>query len=66
MLLSTQTEVLARTFGHEEALRMLKRVGYDACDLSFFEMVTGEGPWLKDDWKEKAYALRAVAELAKD
>ena len=44
MLLSTQTDVLARTFGHEEALRMLKRVGYDACDLSFFEMVTGEGP----------------------
>lgn len=62
MLLSTQTDVLARTFGHEEALRMLKRVGYDACDLSFFEMVTGEGPWLKDDWKEKAYALRAVAD----
>jgi len=62
MLLSTQTQELANVFGHEEALRMLRRVGYDACDLSFFEMVNGSGPWLKEDWKEKAYALRAVAD----
>ena len=62
MKLCTQTHRLAETFGPEECIRMLKRVGYDAIDWSFFEMTKGEGPWLRDGWEEYAHKLRALAD----
>ena len=63
MKLVTQTHCLADTFGHEKAVRILAKNGYDGIDLSFFEMVGGDGgPWMKADWKEKAEALRKVAD----
>ena len=56
MKLVTQSEVLARVFGGEECIRILKRLGFDAVDWSFFGMEEGEGIWCEDGWRE--YALR--------
>lgn len=38
MILSTQTDVLAKTFGDEEAVRILAKNGFDAIDYSMFGM----------------------------
>ncbi|MBO6158448.1 MAG: sugar phosphate isomerase/epimerase [Firmicutes bacterium] len=65
MLLCTQTHALGDSFGPEEAVQILAEVGYDAIDMSFFEMEQGRGPWLRDDWKEHAIALRALADSLK-
>ena len=62
MKLCTQTHAMVDSFGPEEGLRLLAEAGYDAIDWSFFEMVDGRGPWLKEDWKERAISLRALAD----
>jgi L-ribulose-5-phosphate 3-epimerase len=61
MRLSTQTDLLARVFGDEECLRILARSGYDAADLSFFEMTGGKGVWCGSDWRAHAERLKEVA-----
>lgn len=37
MILSTQTDTTARTFGHLQAVRMIAEAGFDAIDLSMFD-----------------------------
>ena len=60
MKLSTQTDVLARRLGDEEAVRILAGVGYDCIDWSFFPMTNSSGPWCRDDWREHAQQMRAL------
>lgn len=60
MKLSTQTDVLARRLGDEEAVRILAKVGYDCIDWSFFPMTNSSGPWCRDDWREHAQQMRAL------
>ena len=62
MKLCTQTHALVDSFGPEEGVRKLAEAGYDALDFSFFEMVNGQGPWLKRDWKARARRVRALAD----
>ncbi|MBQ7058109.1 MAG: sugar phosphate isomerase/epimerase [Firmicutes bacterium] len=62
MKLCTQTHAMVDSFGPEEGVRKLAQAGYDALDFSFFEMVNGQGPWLKRDWKARAKKVRAVAD----
>ncbi|MBO4887511.1 MAG: sugar phosphate isomerase/epimerase [Firmicutes bacterium] len=62
MRLCTQTHAMVESFGPEEGVRKLAQAGYDALDFSFFEMVNGQGPWLKRDWKARARRVRAVAD----
>ena len=62
MKLSTQTHAMVDSFGPEEGVRKLAEAGYDALDYSFFEMASGEGPWLKRDWKARAKRIRALAD----
>ena len=62
MKLSTQTHAMVDSFGPEEGVRKLAAAGYDTLDWSFFEMVDGQGPWLKEDWKEKAQSVRDLAD----
>lgn len=62
MKLSTQTDVLARTLGHDACVRILAKAGFDAADMSFFEMTNGDGVWCTDGWKEYAQNLRAIAD----
>ena len=42
MRLVTQTDILGKAFGDEQAIQILAKNGFDALDWSFFEM-------LKDD-----------------
>ena len=62
MKLCTQTHALVDSFGPEEGVRKLAEAGYDALDFSFFEMVNGQGPWLKRDWKARAKRVRSLAD----
>ncbi len=62
MRLVTQTDVLARTFGDEAAVRMLAKAGYDGIDWSFFPMTNGNGIWCTDQWEQHARHIRAVAD----
>ncbi len=63
MLLSTQNDVLGRTFGEAESIRMLKKAGFDAFDYSMFRMVREEDYALNlPDWREYVHTLRNVAD----
>jgi len=62
MLICSTTGALAKLYGEEKALDMLKEAGFDAADLSLFDMKDPENRWNGDDYKEKARALRAHAE----
>ena len=54
MRLVNPTELIAERLGDVEAVRMLKRAGFDAIDWSFFEMTAGHGVFCTDAWKEHA------------
>ncbi len=62
MRLVTQTDVMARTFGDEEAVRLLAKAGYDGIDWSFFPMNRGECIWNTDAWEQHARDLKAIAD----
>lgn len=62
MLISTEIGTFAQDCGNEEAIRMLKEVGFTAYDFSMYEL--GETFCLVyyDDYVEKAKKIRAVAD----
>ena len=63
MKISTQTEILADTYDLETAVRMVARAGFDAVDLSLFNMAQGEeSPFFRPDYLEYARKIKAVAE----
>lgn len=62
MKLSTQTHLMAETFGAEGAIRYLAKAGYDCIDWSFFEMTEGKGLFMKSNYKTTARKLRALAD----
>lgn len=60
MLICTQTDVLAKCFSLEEALRRIKDAGFDAADLSLFD--TESNPrWSKETYKEEAIKIGEYA-----
>lgn len=62
MKLSTQTEGAAKLFGEREAIRMLARAGYDALDLSCFDMLQDDNEKMQDGYREYARELKRIAE----
>ena len=62
MLLSTQTDYLARKFGHNRAIEIIADAGFDAIDLSLFEMKGEMSPFLEAGYREYAASLRQHAE----
>lgn len=63
MLLSTQTDVFARRFGDEEAIRRIANAGFDAFDLSLFAMNSNPNYEMNgEQFREYAKHLRAVAD----
>lgn len=58
MKLVTQTDILAKTFGGEECIRILAKAGFDGVDWSFFDMERGEGIWCGEGWREYALSLK--------
>ena len=63
MLLSTQTEFFGKVYGDAAAIRMIKAAGFDAFDMSFFEMFGDKDyPMNGDNWRDYVRSLRAVAD----
>lgn len=62
MRLVTQTDCLAKTFGEEESIRLLAKAGFDAVDLSFFEMLNDDCHWCGDGWMEHAKKLKVIGD----
>lgn len=64
MLLSTQTEDLLKMFSFEETVTILKEAGYDAYDMSLFQMFTDAKTYElnKDNYRERAKEMRAFAD----
>jgi len=59
MLLSTQTSNIFGAFGVKEGARIFKDAGYDALDMSLFEMSTKpDSLFLRDDYKEYSESIR--------
>lgn len=62
MILTTQTDYLARKFGHERAIEIIADAGFDAIDLSMFDMKSDDSVFMQDDYREFAAKLRTLAE----
>lgn len=61
MLLSTQTEVTSARFGHETAVEMICDAGFEAIDLSLFDMLRDGSYFSGDDYLIKAELLKKIA-----
>ena len=64
MILSTQTHFLADHVGHDEAIKILAKAGFDALDLSMFSIHKEGDIFYGDDAIENAKELKAKAEAA--
>lgn len=62
MLLSTQISNVVGRLGFEEGISLLHRVGYDALDLSLFEMVRDDSRYVAGDWRALCRERRAFAD----
>lgn len=62
MLLSTHTEFISQKSGIFKTVEKLKNAGFDAYDLSFFDMPFETSAFHKDDYKENAKKLRKFAD----
>lgn len=62
MILSTQTSNFVARYGFEQGTKLLMEAGYDALDLSLFDMVQDSSPWNAENWRELAEERRAWAD----
>lgn len=61
MMLVTNTEALTERVSHAEAVKMIAAAGFDAIDLSFFDMKEENCAWRSNNWKNYAQELKDVA-----
>ncbi len=62
MILSTQTDYLSRQFGIEKAIDIIADAGFDAIDLTMFDMKSDDSVFCQDDYKELALNLLKKAQ----
>ncbi len=63
MLISTQNGCLYRTFGLKESIRILSEAGYDAYDVSLYDLPKlVDDPLNGEDFREYAKEIRAYAD----
>ena len=62
MILSTQTDILKRCFGYKSAVKIIAKAGFDAFDLSLFEMIKEDDEFNGDNYLDFARELKAVAD----
>ena len=64
MLLSTNTHDLLKVFGFEKTVTLLKEAGFDAYDMSLFDMFNDAEncPFNKDNYRELAKEMRIFAD----
>ena len=65
MLLSTNTEFYPRKIGFEKTIEKYAQTGFDAYDISLFDMPSDNFWFGKDDYENKAATLRKIAEKNK-
>ncbi len=61
MKLVTHTTALTAKISIEEAVKMIAEAGFDAVDCSFFDLAGEDSVWLRENWRERAENLRALA-----
>ena len=57
MLLASQNNVLAKVFGQEKSIDILSSAGYDAIDLSLFQMSDDNNEFCRDGYRARAIQL---------
>lgn len=62
MKLGTSTWILNQRFGDEDTIRMIAAAGFDGIDWDFSRMVSDDDVWNRDDWRDYAHRLRALAD----
>ena len=62
MELSTQTSSCARRFGYEQTIRWICEAGFDAIDLSMFNITSDDAILNRKDYEKYALQLRKIAE----
>ena len=62
MILSTQTDFLARKFGIEKAIEIIADAGFDAIDLTMLDMKTDASVFCQENYKELAYSIKQKAQ----
>ncbi len=62
MFLSTQTDYLSRKFGIEKAIEIIADAGFDAIDLTMFDMKNDASVFCQDNYKELAKSIKEKAQ----
>ena len=62
MILSTQTDYLGRKFGIEKAIDIIADAGFDAIDLSLFDMKNEDSVFCQENYVELAKKLKLQAQ----
>lgn len=62
MLISKETEHLGRRLGVEKAVRMICEAGFEAIDLSLFDLVNDSFEFAGSDYLKKAKEIRNIVE----
>ena len=62
MILSTQTDYLCRKFGIEHAIDIIADAGFDAIDLTLFNMKEDDSVFCQNGYKELAEKIKAQAQ----
>ncbi|MBQ7387291.1 MAG: sugar phosphate isomerase/epimerase [Clostridia bacterium] len=61
MRLSINFAPVAKKLGYEDGIRACAAAGYDALDMGFFSMKSGESPFLRDDYRSLCDTYLAMA-----
>ena len=62
MLISTQTGHSVGRLGFEQGVLTLKNAGYDCLDLSLFEMIRDDSPYIAGDWRKLVEERKAYCD----
>lgn len=62
MLISTQTGHSVSRLGFEQGTLTLKNAGYDCLDLSLFEMIRDDSPYIAGDWRKLVEERKAFCD----
>ena len=62
MLISTQTSHAVSRLGFEQGTLTLKNAGYDCLDLSLFEMIRDDSPYIAGDWRKLVEERKAFCD----
>ena len=62
MLISTQTSHAVSRLGFEQGVLTLKNAGYDCLDLSLFEMIRDDSPYIAGDWRKLVEERKAFCD----